>query len=208
MCFACAPVRTVVPLEKNETHISASLGGPLIEFSGAVIPVPLSSVHLGHGLNNSTTFNVAMHTTSLLFGVIQIESSLCKQLYCNEEKKWGISTNPGFYFMIDTWKWKPVFYPMLDVNAYKIYSDNNHVLYLSYSQMIELSPSKAFEQEIQHRYIPWITAGHIWRRQKMNYTIEFKYLNFLQSNENIVVDYIAPGKTGTFGLQLGFTRKF
>jgi len=206
--ISCAPVRTVVPLEKGETHVSASLGGPIINFSGLYFPIPLTSVNVSHGIRDATTLNVALHTTSLLFGVIHLEASATQKLYFNENKRLGFSTNPGFYFMTDTWKMNSKFYPMLDVSFFVFQKDKEHFAYLTYSQMFELASTKAFDIKIDNRYIPSLSAGYTWSRSKMNYILELKYLSFLQSNENIVVDYLSPGKKGALGFQLGFTRKF
>lgn len=206
--ISCAPVRTVVPLEKGSTHVSASIGGPLIEFSGLVIPIPLTSVNVAHGLTENLTVNTALHTTSLLFGVMHIEGSLTKNIYKNTTRHYGISSTPGFYFMIDRWEWNPKFYPMLDMNFYVYPTNKNHLLYCSLQQIFELSSKKAFEQKVTSWYIPSLAAGYIWDRPKMNYTLELKYMNFLQSNRDIVVEYIAPGNKGTFGFQIGITRKF
>jgi hypothetical protein len=211
-CFlaviSCAPVRTIVPLDKGDTHISASLGGPIINFSGLYFPIPLTSVNVSHGISNTTTLNGSLHTTSMLFGVIQIEASFTQRLYLNEQKRLGFSTNGGLYFMTDTWEMNSKFYPMLDLSFFAFQKNKEHFAYFSYSQMLETGNSKAFNVKINNRYIPSAIAGYTWSRSKMNYTVELRYMSFLQSNENIVVDYFSPGKKGAFGLQLGVTRKF
>lgn len=206
--FSCAPVRTVVPLEKDRTHITASIGGPLIEFSGAVIPVPLTSINMGHGLGHTTTLNTALHTTSLIFGVTHIEASVTQLLYFDEAHRFGFSTTPGFYLMTEFKKETSKFYPMLDVNFYVFQKNKNNFAYYSLQQMFELSSTKAFDQKQESRYIPTFAAGYTFSRKKMNYTYEVKYISFFRSNENIVVDYISPGIKGALGIQFGVTRKF
>lgn len=206
--YACSPVRTVVPLQKQEKHITASFGGPLIRFSGLIIPVPLTSVSASYGISDHYTLNAGLHATSLAFGVIQTEASVTANILKVNDSKWGVSTTPGFYFMTDVWKWKSSFYPFIDVNVYRHYGEKSHFMYLSLTSLFELSSVKAFDQEISGRYIPTVTFGHTWNKEKMNYTLEMKYMGFTQDNQNIVVEYVSPASKGAFGLQFGITRKF
>ncbi len=209
LSFSCAPVRTIVPLEKGDTHVSATAGGPLIKFSGLVIPMPLTSVCVAHGLGNNATLNSALHTTSLLFGVIQIEESVTTRLYSFSDKGFGITTTPGFYFMTDLWKGKVKFYPFQDISVYGCYGENMNFMYLSYTHLLEISSRDSYGNTPSFgQYVPNVSIGHTWRRPKVNYTLEFKYMSFLKSNENIVVDYISPSSKGTLAFQLGLTKKF
>ncbi len=205
---SCAPVRTIIPIEKEASQITASLGGPLIEFSGAMIPIPLTSVNYSRGISEKITLNTAIHTTSLLFGVFQIEGSATTFIWSSENMNMGITTSPGFYYMSELKKQTTRLYPMLDLNFYFRQKNKPNFMYASVQQMLELSRYKAFEQQPDSRYIPSVAAGYTISREKMNYTFELKYMSFLQSNENIVVDYISPIKKGTLGIQIGFTRKF
>jgi hypothetical protein len=52
---SCAPSRIVKPLEKGEQSLTANLGGPLIKFGSAPIPIPLTSVMYARGISNKTT---------------------------------------------------------------------------------------------------------------------------------------------------------
>jgi hypothetical protein len=206
VAMSCAPVRTVVPLEKGETHVSASLGGPLIEFSGLVIPVPLTSVNVSHGVKENFTLNGALHTTSMLFGVIHLEVSTTISLHKFKSETSGITATGGYYFMIDTWEGKSRLYPTIDMNIYKQYGDKNHLMYGSLTLLYDWSQKKS--GKFSDVIIPSFTFGHTWKREKMNYTLELKYLSFLKNNMNIVVDYVSPINKGAFGIQFGVTRKF
>jgi hypothetical protein len=205
---ACAPVRTVIPLDKNETRATASFGGPLVAFSGVVIPVPLTSINVSRGITENLTVNAGLHTTSLMFGTLQLESSATTSIWKNDERKLGVTASPGFYFMTGLSDWESKFYPMLDLNFYIFPKSNQNYAYCSLQQLFELSSVKAFEQKPDSRYIPSFASGYTISREKMNYTFEIKYMSFLQSNENIVVDYISPGKKGALGIQFGITKKF
>jgi len=204
--ISCAPVRTVVPLEKGETHVSASLGGPLIKFSGMVIPVPLTSVNVSYGLKENLTLNGALHTTSLLFGVIHLEATTTCAFHTYNSGNSGFSGTAGYYFMIDTWEGKSRLFPNLDLNAYTMYGEKKHLLYGSFTFLWDISQKKS--GKFSDVIIPSFTMGHTWKREKMNYSLELKYLSFLKSNMNIAVDYVSPTHRGALGIQFGVTRKF
>lgn len=48
--YACSPTRYVVPLEKGDKEVTAHFGGPMVNFAGAPIPIPLTSIGYGQGL--------------------------------------------------------------------------------------------------------------------------------------------------------------
>ena len=49
----CSSTRFVEPLEKDQLSIGAGFGGPTIEFAGAPIPLPLTSIEVGYGLEGA-----------------------------------------------------------------------------------------------------------------------------------------------------------
>ena len=65
---ACAPARFVEPLEKGELTVGGSLGGPVISFGGP-IPMPLSSVEVGYGLDTNLTVLVHSIQPLLILGI-------------------------------------------------------------------------------------------------------------------------------------------
>jgi len=205
--YSCAPVRHVVPLKKGEKDISLSFGGPLIGFAGTTIPLPLTSLSYAQGLDDTYTLSAGLHTTAMAFGVIQTEFSILRNIWLSEDGKTGFSASPSMYLMCDVWEYKPKFYPWVDINFYTHYGEKGHLMYFSYSSMFELSKTKAFEEKIDNRYIPFMSMGHKWSLNKWDIKLETKYINFLKSNENIAVDYKVPGSKGAMGVYFGIIRK-
>src|ERR1043165_524083 len=73
---SCAPARFVKPLAKGEQALTASLGGPLIKFAGAPVPIPLTTICYGKGITDKITLFSAIHLTSALFGNAQAEAGM------------------------------------------------------------------------------------------------------------------------------------
>src|ERR1022692_1070902 len=115
---SCAPARYVKPLDKGQTAVSASFGGPLILYGNTTIPVFLTSLAAGYGFNAGLTGFAGLHTTSLLFGVFQTDLGIVKQL--RKQDGWipGVTVSPVANLMIDKWQGKFSFFPQLDANAY------------------------------------------------------------------------------------------
>jgi hypothetical protein len=205
--FSCSPVRQVVPLKEKESAVSLAFGGPLIRFSGLVIPVPLTSVDYAYGINNTSTISGSLHTTSMLFGVYHIEGGFLKQVWSRESKA-GITLRPAFHFMVDQWEWQPSFYPYLDVNYYRYYGKKENMLYGSVSFLFDTRQYKDFDVQNKNRFVPTLSLGHVFTGDKLHWSLELKYINFTRSNENIVVEYISPASTGSLGFYVGVKKMF
>lgn len=61
------------PLAKGTTEVSASLGGPMIVFGGAPVPLPVSTVGLAHAVSDTVTMRGALHPTAATFGVAGLD---------------------------------------------------------------------------------------------------------------------------------------
>ena len=203
---SCASIKTIEPMHKGEIKLTADIGGPLFRFNGMPIFMPLSSIGGAYGFNNSVSAYASLHTTSLMFGTIQLETSANTSLYRSDKS--GFSTNWGSYNFLTLRDHKMAFYPFADLNYYIHYNKKSNYLYFSFSSMFELHRKKAFDEPVNSRLIPNFTLGHRWVKEKYEWGLELKWLNFFTDNRNIVVDYIAPGKYGALGLYFSYTKKF
>jgi hypothetical protein len=205
---SCAPTRVVKPLQKGQTNVSASLGGPLIAFKGTTIPIPLSSISAAYGIKEDLTGFAGLHTTALAFGVIQTDLGVTKNIL--NQKGWvpGISVSPSATLMFDTWEHHFKLYPDIDINAYWNYRQKQNYVYAGMFNWFELASTRAFNEPQPNHWIPGFYIGHTWSRKIMEYTLEAKYLEPFTSNKNLVVEYKSFGNAGAVGLYFGITRKF
>jgi hypothetical protein len=60
----CAASRALAPLERGQHAIYADLGGPLVEFGGASVPVPFANVGWGYGLDGKSNVHAAINPSS------------------------------------------------------------------------------------------------------------------------------------------------
>ena len=80
LLFSCAPARYVKPLEKKQHAATLSLGGPLIKYGTATIPIPFITANYGYGIDSTTTGFVSVNVTSALYGNFQLEVGATKQI--------------------------------------------------------------------------------------------------------------------------------
>jgi hypothetical protein len=203
--FSCSPSQFVVPLNKKDHAVGVNLGGPLIEYSGSVIPVPFSSIIYGYGLQKRTTLFGALHTTSLAYGVIHTELGLTRELKYWEGSKVGLSFSPKINFMIDKWEWNYKLYPQIDLNAYWFFRGEPHrrcdcrgqfkgsaYLYAGLGNWFELSTKRYGDVAQQTNWVLMPQLGVNFGTDSWKYNFELKYMGFGVPNDNTVVTYFNP----------------
>ena len=203
--FSCSPSHHVVPLNKKEKAVSFNLGGPLISYSGSVIPVPFSSFNFAYGLKKNTTIFGGLHSTSLAYGVIQTELGLTHQLQYWDFKKIGLTISPNINFMLDKWEWNYKVYPQFDVNFYWFLKGEPHqhcdcrgkagraiYLYGGVSNWFEFSTKRYDGVSQPTNYILMPQLGIIMGGESWRYNVELKYMGLGTPNNNTVVSYVNP----------------
>lgn len=209
ICFfaACNPARVVKPLQKGEIQAGAAIGGPLIKMGNMPVFMPLTSVQGAYGVTDKTTCFASVHTTSLLFGVLQTDAGITTNIFSKNNQS-GITTSVIANAMIDHWQTLFSFLPQLDINAYKHYRQKPHYVYASLQNWFEPRRIKAHGEPQTVFWLPTVAFGHQWVQQKYRFQIEAKYIGLNQSNQNLVVKYITPGSYGALGIYFGVQKKF
>ena len=206
-CIACAPVRNVRPLDKGEWRVSGSLGGPLIHFAGAVIPVPYTSLAAGYGIRKDLSASVGLHTTALAFGVIQTDLSATYAPLRPSKWKPGISLTPVVNLAGDVWQKNFRLWPQLDANAFWEYGQRKHYFYTGFSNWFELNNNRPHEEDQPSHWLVSINAGNYLSLGNWNFSQEFRWMAPGKNNQKVVVDYVKPGNTGAIGIYFGVGRK-
>lgn len=204
----CAPSRYIRPLAEKEHAVTANLGGPLIGFAGTTIPVPLSSVGYGYGLNNKTTLFGSVHTTALLYGTLQTDIGVCRSVAVIG-RRMLFSGNAVVNAAVSKWDGQGRIWPQLDLNlSYSINSNGSSFIYAGLGNWFELSSKRAHEQkQAKHVFLNPQIGVQLTRRH-WDYRIELKGLALGVPNQPNVVDYKGIGGNGAIGVYFGITRRF
>lgn len=205
---ACSPVRYVEPLKPKDFNVTIAGGGAIFDYQDNNIPLPLSSVVVGYGLQQDLSVWVGLHTTSAAYGVLHSELGFVKTLHKSANNFPSFSIAPSAHFMRDKWEKNSRAYPTLDFNFYWKNVLKNDTFYIGMNNWFELSRTKAHKQKQSNRWIPSFQSGYTYHQNKFNYTLELKYIAPTYSNDNIVVDYMSPTDSGAIGLYFSVGRTF
>jgi hypothetical protein len=203
---SCAPTRIIKPLQKGEKTIGGTFGGPLINFAGAVIPMPYTSVWGAYGVDSNATAWVGLHTTSLAFADLQMDFGFTKNIYASKVNYIpNISLSPSLNFLHSFRDAEGRLYPEIDLNFY--WDKPKHLYYISSSNWFILSSKKAHNETITQHWLPTFNSGVMFKRPKTTYQLELRYLAPFNKN-NSVVEYFNPlGSYGAWGIYFGINFK-
>lgn len=205
---SCSATRIVKPLKAKEKAIGFDFGGPIIQF-GAPIPMPLTSVSAAYGIDSMTTVFGGLHTTAMLFGNLQMDVGLLRDLLPAKGRRPGISVAPIANIMLPFSSGEFRLYPELDINVHWQYSlKRRNFFYFSFASWFDLWAKKAHGVTNTTHYVPSFALGHTFENKKMRYGLEFRLIAPFTNNDNVVVDYIGLGKQGAFGFYFSINRKF
>lgn len=205
---SCAPSRIVRPLDKGQKAISANFGGPLMGFAGTTIPMPLTSIVYAQGVTDNATVFGSVHSTALLFGVLQTDIGVCYSPYYNDSLRLGVSITPALNVAVDTWEGNFKLWPQVDVNVYWDIKPKKSYIYAGIDNWFELSSTRAHGEAQQNRWLFNTQLGFTHVREKWDYNFEAKYLLPYLENEPNVVKYRGISGKGAIGLYFTLTRKF
>lgn len=202
---SCAPSRFVEPLEKDELTVGFSFGGPVIEFNGP-IPMPMTSVEVGYGLDTNLTFFGAIHTTAAYFGNVQLDAGVTYKFLDQNKFIPNVSVSPSVNFMYTIDDRSGKLWPILDVNAYWNYGDRSNYWYAGMNNYFELSKTMANDQPQAHHWIFNPQIGHVikGKNDRWQLTTEFKFLAPYIKNWDAFVPYKSlTGGYGATGFYIG-----
>lgn len=207
LLFSCAPVRLVKPLEKGEKAIGANLGGPLINFAGAPIPLPYTSAFMAKGITEKTSVFGGVHLTALAFGVAQIELGACRQIWGNPAKNIGFSVSPALHVAVDKWEWNTRFWPQLDAQFYKTFQNQSY-FYAGIGNWFEPTRVRPHNEVQEQFWFMYPQLGYRWGKKQWNYGLETKWVGPNIKNQPNVADYIGVNHHGAVGIYFSIMRRF
>jgi hypothetical protein len=207
---SCGVSRFVEPLEKKQHAVSVGLGGPIIDFGGAPVPVPLTNVAYGYGIDSNVTFFSGLHITSAAFANLQVDFGI-------NYRPWNwknpaipkLAFSPTFNFIYDRDDYKVKFWPQLDFNMYWNFGKKKHYVYVGLSNWFELAPKRSADRVTLQHWIPCPQIGLVFKEKTREYCIETKFINPGAENTYSFIRYRSiMGKYGASGIYFNFVQKF
>ena len=206
---SCAPSRFVEPLDKGEWAVGGSFGGPVIDFAGAPIPVPITSIEVGYGLDSTKTIHGGLHTTAMLFGNFQIDAGMTYQFL--HQKKWipNVSASAGFNTIYDFDDKSGKFWPTLDANAFWNYGKRRNYFYTGFNNYFDFTSTLSTGEPQTNHILFSPQIGHVLKGKNRSWelTTELKFLAPYMRNDYAFVPYKSiTGNFGAAGFYIGFRK--
>ena len=202
--LSCASSRFVEPLSKNQQAVSFNIGGSLIDFGGATIPVPLSSLTYAYGLSNKLTAFGSLHTTSLIFNNLQTEVGVLSQIRGQENYIPGFSSVLALNYITEFSLGNSKLWPQIDGNAYWNLNNNKHRLYLGYSIWIDTDMIDENKMGIANPHL-----GYTYKIKLWEIGTELKFLAPSYDNTKVFLPYQSlTGVKGATGLYFNISKHF
>ncbi|UKN01958.1 hypothetical protein K6119_00320 [Paracrocinitomix mangrovi] len=204
----CAPSRFVEPLNKGELSVGGNFGGPCIEFGGAPIPIPMTAIEVGYGVDSTFTVYGGWHTTAAFFGNLQFDIGGTWQFLQQKKYVPNLSASMAANFIYSFEEQEGRMWPVLDVNAFWNYGKRNNYWYVGFNNYFETM--RYMEHNVDQKY-HWLFApqlGHVVKGKKhpWRFTTEVKFLAPWIDNTYAFVPYKSLfGKWGSTGVYLGFS---
>jgi hypothetical protein len=111
-CNSCSTVRQLRPLNRGQSAVSASVGGPITRVGSAYIPLPLLSVGYNYGLiNQMLDVEAGVHLTQAVYSLMQLEIGANYRPWLRKRFRPGLMVTPKFFFVTNFQEFK--FYPDL-----------------------------------------------------------------------------------------------
>ena len=100
-------------------------------------------------------------------------------------------------------------FPQIDLNAiWKYGPKKSHFFYIGASNWFDLSKYKAHDEPQTNAVVFNPHIGNTWQKKNWNFTIEYKIIGVMQSNQDIVVNYAKwHGNYSVPGIFVGFSKK-
>ncbi len=206
---SCSSSRFVEPLAKKQHAIGVNLGGPLINFGGATIPTPLSSIVYGYGLDSNLTAFGGLHTTSLIFNNFHTDIGLTYKFINQTKYTPSLSGSLNNTLVTSLRTGTTRYWPQVDLNGYWNFSKRNHFWYVGVSNWFELRNQRANDEVQIKRWLPNPQAGVTFKTKTFQFNIEYKLLAVGINSNDVFVPYQSlSNNKGAMGLYFGVTKTF
>ena len=209
--LSCGPSKFVEPIAHKQISVGGHFGGPMLNNFGAPIPLPITAVEVGYGLDTNITIFGGLHTTAILFGNLQTDFGATFKVWEQNRFIPNVSITPGFNFIYSLGENVAKFWPTLDANAYWNYGQKRNYFYAGFNNYFELSSTMANNQPQSSHWLFSPQLGHVLKGKQGQgqFTCELKWLGPNFRNDYAFIPYATPqGNNGAIGIYIGYRWLF
>jgi len=189
----CGAQMRNMPVGAGHVQYSASLGGPLVKFSGNVVPIPYGMAGATYGITDRLEAHADLHVLAAMYKFL------------------GLTPGLTYFPRAALGPWVPsLTADMLvfsDLSASRAYPEI--VLTVARPLGTRWVPFAGFHNTFQvthsPSYIPSLFAGTSYRAGRLNFYGELQWLALNRDNHFTPVDYYGISRHGALSPQFGIT---
>ena len=201
---ACATTQLARPLGRGNTRVALSLGGPLVAFGGAPVPLPVSVLGIAHGLSDAVDVQADLHPTAAAFGIAGLDLGVAwhplsahRSALTLGAALYGFGNGADATVLADLWVaagLRPVRWLWLGAGLH-----NGLRLLTSSSELREQMPWAP---------TPFVQAAFRPGMGRVELEVELRWYALASCGSCAAPDYYSPGGPGALGVLLGLTYSF
>ncbi len=202
--LGCSSVRMVRPLEKGQSAVTVSIGGPVTNVAGNNIPLPMLSAGYNYGICAKLDIEGGLNLTSTLFGLFHLDAGVNWRPLRPEKALPGITLSPKLFAITNFKAGGHRLYPTLTPTLY--WDVNRHYVYTGIENWFEPHSERSDGNDQKHHWLiaPYIGYGYAWK--KWNFQIEGRGYTPNLKNTSRAVKNIGFGEYGILGFFIGVGR--
>lgn len=208
LSISCSSVRQIRPLEKNQSSLTMSVGGPITQVGKIYIPLPLLSLGYNYGLlDKKLDMEVGWGITQAMCGIMDIDLGVNWRPFLNDRFRPGLMVSPKSFIMTN---FKPKsfrFYPDLSLTAFWEIKRFWYV-YTGLENFFELSRTRADGNKQPNHWLIAPFCGIDIGNERWQFQIEIRLYTPNLSNQGKPTKNIGIGDYGVWGGFLGVNRTF
>lgn len=207
---SCTASRFVEPIEKDDWSVGGSFGGPIIDFGGP-LPMPITSLEVGYGLDTNLTVFAGWHSTAAIFGNAQVDLGCTYRFLEQDGYIPNLSVSPSINMIYDFGDKNGNIWPVLDLNAFWNYGQRRSYFYVGFNNYFELSSTAANDQPQDYYWLFNPQLGHVLKGKngRGQLTTEFKVLGPNLENTYAFVPFLPlTGNRGAAAFFIGYRWTF
>lgn len=207
LSLACAPTRALAPLEAHQVAVTAAIGGPMVEFAGAPLPLPISSLGVVYGIDGRTNLHATVYPTNLaLFGLFGADVGASREVLAPDGPRPRVMADLTLYvFAGDIAAGDPAggvgVFPDVSAIASWPLALGRTVPYVGLDNFVEVAPGL--------RYVPSLVVGDELRvGRRVGLQLEGKLIAPWVDTNRWVPHWYGISRHGAFSVQLGVNVYF
>ncbi len=206
--FDCAPTRFVEPLHKGQKAVGLNFGGPVIDFAGATIPIPFTSVYGGYGLTRDLTLYTGLHLTAAAYKTLQLDLGATYRLLPQYRYRPSVGMGAAINSITALPSGVSRFFPQIDLHMHWDYAAKWRT-YLGASSWLDFYSRQRQSKDTYRLSVFNFYMGQTFKLSKQwELNLEYKWLDPWDRNDRTVVHYVHWSDKGAQGLYFNVIYKW